>query len=245
MIPNLLHCAIIGNRPTGDVLDYVPPEYTDQKLLPDEVALRTVLLGAAKVSDQAANYASVIYRDWLRQTQLRDVAEIFGIEGGYSLSELKATLFETYKPQLSNGLKLSPAAIKHRSSLYAVHNIICDVDSSTVDLELVGVGRATGSTGEDIQLPGFATGATVRVTVTDGQLTGTWATRPKRTVDSISKEIATAARAPMLSLTTLPGPLDSSKLSSLFKIATTYPVAIDCICAATLILANAVAHRLQ
>lgn len=244
MLPNLIHCAIIGDRPETPSLDYVPPEYTGLRATPDERILRSILLGTDSPRAEGRDYSSIVIRSMMLAGPFSVHAAKFGIEGGHLLDSLRTELFQAYRPTLDEGLWLSPAALHARMPSYTRHRLQCTVAADTVTVENAGHGIRQGDVGSPIAIPGLPTGAVIVVSAGDGVRSASWSTRPSVSCGEIAATLSSHGRHVLSSLASVVGPLDPETKDSLLYAATEHIVATDQVVAAALILTNAVAARL-
>ena len=251
MITNLIHCALIGQRADDRFSDYTPAEYSARGETLDEKKIRGLLIGTAVPRSEQRNFTSILCRWYLSRSPFVNQASLFGIEGGYALSDLMRTLFDAYTPE--NALKhtLSPAATNLRDPLFTfrslyISSIRVRVGSNNVDFVTVnnhGYGQAQGSRDEPIIIPGMTPESTITVH-TLGDSTVKWATAPLRSVGQVAEDIRNTGVPALRTLAGIPGRIGSDDRSQLIRAVEMQVVPSHVVSAAALLLTNAVSARL-
>lgn len=245
MLVNPIHCAIVGSVPKGPVFDYVPPEYSEQGMTHNERVVRAAVLGGEVTREESRNYTSTIIRDWLRNSQLRSIADVFGIEGGYAIEDLRRTLFESYRPAIVGPLNLSNNAVTLRTEHFVTHSVTCTASGGSVIVENAGFGSSQGDVGEAIAIPGLADSATLTVTKDDSSASAVWSTGPSIEISKVITYLREDARSSVRDLSSINGPLSLEVRSALYTAVVEAPIAIEKLCAAVLLLTNAVVARVD
>jgi hypothetical protein len=240
---NLLHCAIADPELDDNDLDYICPQYSRTNMTQDEMKLRAILIGERKPSKEAKLYTSVTLRHAIGEGPFAHIGNRFGLEEGYSLEQLRQSIFSAYKPRLDDQIFLSSVATYHRFPTYKQHAISCQVLGSQVTVHHETYGSNTGLVDSPIAIAGFPQAATVTVQATDGVYTGYWATQPSISIGSIAETLAVEGLLFLNSLANSQGRIFSDETHMLIECVKTSPVPMDRVCAACLILANAVFVR--
>jgi hypothetical protein len=173
-------------------------------------------------------------------SQLRLVADNFGIEGGFSIAMLIQEMTAKYIPVLDHGVTLSPAATKDRTRLYTLHSLDINVDGSDVLVNSPGFGITSGTVNTQIPIPGLAANATVRVVGSTPWLSAKWATAPSMSFGHVAHSLKTTGLNALRTLSTAPGVLSEETRMMLMEVINTHPVYGEVVVASAILLTNAV-----
>lgn len=241
MIANLIHAAIVEKSWTSAGMDYVSPRYVEPVLSADATLIRALLVGSRNPRVEQAAYASLDIRRAMLRSQLRQVADIFGIEGGHSIPLLVSELTQLYFPVVDDGIVLSPAATKTKTYLYTYHELEINVAGGEAVVQDRGFGTVSGPLNTPLQIPGLSANATVRVVGEEPLRFARWATAPTRSFGHISADLKSMGLQAIKTLSFVPGVLSEETRRMLAEVVAADTVDVEVVIAATLILTNVVA----